>query len=253
MTTSTIAILLIGSAIAGWVDAVVGGGGLILVPLIMIMNPGFSNAQALGVNKVAGIAGTTSSAIALARKIPSARRAFPLAPFALLGAVGGALIASHLDKAIMRPIIIALLIAVGVFVAVRPNFGAASVVKQPRIWVIAALVAFLGLYDGAFGPGTGMFLIMTATTLIGTNFLASAAWAKVLNVATNLGALLTFAWQGEIFWLLGAGLAVANIVGAQIGARMVLDRGAGFVRAVLLIVVVLMAGKLALDQVGIGF
>lgn len=103
----------------------------------------------------------------------------------------------------------------------------------------------------AFGPGTGLFLILTITSLLGEDFLNSAAWAKILNTFTNLGALVVFAINGDIWWLLGFGLAVTNIVGAQIGARMVLYKGAGFVRIVLLVVVVLMAGKLALDQFGV--
>ena len=240
---------------AGWVDAVVGGGGLILVPLIMIMNPSFSNAQALGVNKVAGVFGTSSAAIVLARKVPSARKALRYAPLALIGAVAGALLASSLDKAVMRPVIICALVAVGIFVAVRPQFGrersAESNPSANKRWLaVIPFVAAIGFYDGAFGPGTGMFLILGLTTLLSLDFAQSAAWAKVLNVATNLGALILFASQGAILWWLGLALAVANVIGAQIGARMVLARGAGFVRAVLLIVVVVMAAKLGIDQFG---
>nr|WP_240394089.1 TSUP family transporter [Corynebacterium lactis] len=253
LSATSIGVMILGSLAAGWVDAVVGGGGLILVPLIMIMNPGFTNAQALGVNKVAGIFGTSSAAVVLASRVPSARVALRFAPLALAGAAGGALVASLLDRAIMRPIIIFALVAVGIFVAVRPQFGQASVAKRPTapVWLgLAALIALIGFYDGAFGPGTGMFLILCFTTLIGLNFAESAAWAKVLNVATNLGALLMFAAHGEVLWLLGLGLAVANVIGAQVGARMVLAKGAGFVRAVILVVVVVMAAKLAMDQFG---
>lgn len=92
---------------------------------------------------------------------------------------------------------------------------------------------------------------MGFVALLGTDFIASAARAKIINVSTNIGALITFGLQGEVLWLLGLALAVTNVVGAQIGARMVLGRGTGFVRVVLLVVVVVMAGKLALDQVGI--
>lgn len=107
----------------------------------------------------------------------------------------------------------------------------------------------MSVYDGAFGPGTGLFLILGVTGLVGGDFITAAAWAKVLNVSTNLGALVTFAVQGEVLWLLGLGLAVTNVIGAQVGARMVLGRGAGFVRAAILVVVVVMAAKLAYDQV----
>lgn len=255
MSTAVISVLLVGSLAAGWVDAVVGGGGMILIPLVMIMNPGLSNAQALGVSKVAAIFGTSSAAVALVRKVPSALKALRYAPLALLGSAGGALIASSVDRAIMRPVIIVLLIAVGLFVFFRPSFGSGSAAKPVgqrmstrTVLGLAALITAVGVYDGVFGPGTGMFLIMGFTTLLGDTFITSAAWAKVINVFTNLGALVTFALQGEVMWLLGLGLAVTNVIGAQIGARMVLGRGAGFVRVVILVVVVGMSLKLAYDQ-----
>ena len=254
MSPTVIALMLTTSLFAGWVDAVVGGGGLILLPLIMILNPSFTYSQALGVNKVAAICGTGSSAITMARRVPAARTAFRYAPLAFGGSALGAVIASSVDKDIMRPIVIVLLIAVGAFVLLRPSFGQVTVrrtVMHER-WIAALLlITGLGIYDGAFGPGTGLFLILTVTSLLGEDFLNSAAWAKILNTFTNLGALVVFAINGDIWWLLGFGLAVTNIVGAQIGARMVLSKGAGFVRIVLLVVVVLMAGKLALDQFGV--
>ena len=255
MSATVITVLLVGSLIAGWVDAVVGGGGLILVPLVMILNPQFSNAQALSLNKVAAIFGTGSAAITLARKVPSARTALKYAPLAFFGAAGGAVIASSVDKDIMRPIIIAMLVAVGIFVAARPSFGQTpqpKTVTRKRWLSVLALVAAIGVYDGTFGPGTGLFLILSFTTLLGTDFLTSAAWAKIINTFTNLGALVAFGLQGEVLWLMRLALAVTNVIGAQIGARMVIGRGAGFVRVVLLVVVVLMATKLTADQLGIG-
>ena len=251
MSTTVIAVLLAGSLAAGWIDAVVGGGGLILLPLIMIMAPGLTNAQALGTNKFAAVFGTTSAAITLARRIPTAMGALRWAPLALIGAAIGALIAASVDQHIMRPIIIVVLVAVGFFVLLRPSFGRDT---EPRImskrsWTAgAAVILAIGIYDGAFGPGTGLFFIMSLTALMRGDFMTSAAWAKILNVATNIGALIVFGLRGDVLWLLGLGLAVTNIIGARIGARMVLGRGAGFVRVVILCVVVIMSGKLAYDQ-----
>ena len=155
----------------------------------MILNPGFSNAQALGTNKVAAMFGTASSAFTLARRIPRPSRLSNI-PLALIGSGVGALIASSVDKQIMRPIIIVLLIAVGVFVLLRPSFGQASPAARSaqtasnnagttwqRLIGAMALVAGIGVYDGAFG-GTGLFLIMGFTTLLNQDFLTSAAWAK---------------------------------------------------------------------------
>lgn len=257
MSAEIITALLVGSLAAGWVDAVVGGGGLILIPLILVLNPTMAPAQALATNKVAAIFGTSSAAIPLARRVPSALNALKYAPLALIGSAGGALLASSVDKQIMRPVIIVLLLAVGLFTVARPSFGAVSCTQKTarlsrnRLLGVLALVGAIGVYDGVFGPGTGLFLIMGFTTILGTDFIASAARAKIINVSTNIGALLTFTLQGEVLWLLGLALAVTNVAGAQIGARMVLGRGTGFVRLVLLVVVVVMAGKLALDQFGV--
>lgn len=253
MSATVISILLVGSLAAGWVDAVVGGGGLILIPLVMILNPGMSNAQALGINKVAAIFGTASSAAVLARKVPSATKALRYAPLALAGSAGGALIASSVDKQIMRPVIIVLLVAVGLFILFRPSFGQGSAsstthTSSRTLLGLIALVAAISVYDGAFGPGTGLFLILSFTSLLGGDFIKSAAWAKVINVFTNLGALITFAIQGEVLWLLGLGLAVTDVIGAQVGARMVIGRGTGFVRVVILVVIVAMSAKLTYDQ-----
>ena len=110
------------------------------------------------------------------------------------------------------------------------------------------IVTGIGIYDGAFGPGTGGFLIMAFTSLRGGSFLENAAWAKVINTCTNLGALITFAIQGEILWGLGFALALTNILGAQLGARMVVQKGAGFIRLMILILVVVMSVKLGWDQ-----
>lgn len=184
MSPTVIALMLAVSLFAGWVDAVVGGGGLILLPLIMILNPSFTYAQALGVNKIAAICGTGSSAITMVRRVPAGRAAFRYAPLAFVGAALGAVIASSVDKDIMRPIVIVLLVSVGTFVLLRPSFGQVTVRRTVtrRRWVAALmLITVLGFYDGAFGPGTGLFLILTITSLLGEDFVTSAAWAKILK------------------------------------------------------------------------
>lgn len=223
-----IAVMLVGSLIAGLIDALIGGGGLILLPLILICNPQFSNAEALGVNKVAAIVGTGSAAVTLGRMVESARRSIRYAPLALIGAGLGALVASNVDKQVMRPIIAVLLVLVGTYVLLKPSFGQSSKrnsVTTSRILAVCAAVLAIGIYDGAMGPGTGVFFIMAFTSIRGGDFLENAAWAKIANTFTNLGALVVFSLHGEIYWGLGLALAVANVIGAQIGARMVLAKG----------------------------
>ena len=173
-------------------------------------------------------------------------------PVAGLSAVGGALAAAAVSTDVMRPFVIVAMLAVGVFVVFRPQFGATrestAPVSRARFAAAVAVLAVIGFYDGVFGPGTGMFLIITLTGLLHQSFLQSAAMAKVANTATNIGALAVFASQGHVMWLLGAILAVANVTGSVLGSRLVLHRGTTLVRYALLVVIVVMAAKLAVDQ-----
>ncbi|GAA2711965.1 sulfite exporter TauE/SafE family protein [Micromonospora olivasterospora] len=215
--------LLAAAAMAGWVDAVVGGGGLLLLPALLVAAPGVPVAMALGTNKLAAIFGTSTAAVTYGRRTKlDWRVAGPAAGLAVL------------------------------FVLTRPRLG---VVAHPhrrtgvRV-VVAVAVAGLGiaLYDGLIGPGTGTFLVLAFTALIGADFVHASAMAKVVNAGTNLGALVVFAATGHVWWLLGAAMAVCNVAGAALGARMALRRGSGFVRVVLLVVVGALVAKLGYDQ-----
>ncbi|HHU67946.1 MAG: TSUP family transporter [Corynebacterium humireducens] len=245
-------ILVAGAAAAGWVDAVIGGGGLVLIPLLLAVVPGLAPATALGTNKLVGVSGTTTAAWTLVRRVrPRINPWFVVLALVCSGA--GALSASLIDATLLRPFIIILMLAVGTFVALRPGFGASDAappVGRWRRWLVLLLVGVIAFYDGIFGPGTGMFLIMAFTAVLSRDFLHSAAMAKVVNTSTNLGALLVFAVGGHVWWQLGLVLAVANIAGAQLGARTVLGGGARLVRAALLIVVVVMSSYLAWQQFG---
>jgi uncharacterized membrane protein YfcA len=148
--------------------------------------------------------------------------------------------------------VLGVLVAVALFVTFRPAMG---IVAQPdkrtdRRAVIAVLVGggVIAAYDGLIGPGTGTFLVLAFTALIGVDFLHGSAMAKVVNAATNLGALVVFGLSGHVWWELGAAMAICNIIGAQLGARLAIRRGSGFVRIVLLIVVCALVARLSYDQ-----
>lgn len=248
-----LALLFGGAMLAGWVDAVIGGGGLILIPLILTVFPQLAPATALGTNKLAGVIGTSSAAWTMVRGYGAPVRVLAgYVPVALVASGAGALAASLMREEVMRPLIIVLMVAVGVFVALRPDFGAETGKRQvtgPRLLLAGVVVAVVGFYDGIFGPGTGMFLIMAFTAIFTQSFLASAVMAKVVNVATNLGALAVFLYGGHVWVTAGLLLAVANVIGAQIGARTVLRGGAGFVRGAVLALVLVMAGVLTYQHV----
>ncbi|MFE5792948.1 TSUP family transporter [Streptomyces sp. NPDC056503] len=256
MDLEIVVVLLVAATAAGWVDAVVGGGGLILIPALLTAFPGLPPATALGTNKLTAITGTTVAAVTYARRTRLDRSlALPAAGLAVPAAGFGALSASSLPADWFRPIIMSLLIGVAVFVTLRPSFGsgiqdAEGVTRRRQLLAIAVAGCGIGFYDGVFGPGTGTFLIMTFSGLLSMEFLQSSALAKVVNVGTNLGALTVFALQGDVLWALGLGMAVCNIAGAAVGARTALKRGSGFVRWVLLVVVTALVVKLAFDQFG---
>ena len=248
------AILMGGALAAGWVDAVIGGGGLILIPLIMAVLPSLAPATALATNKMAAVCGTASAAYTLNRTVGfDVRKAAVYAPLAAVCSAGGAFLAASISKDVMRPLVIVLLLAAGAFVALRPQFGQNTqkvTVSQMKKLAALLLVGGVAFYDGIFGPGTGMFLIMGFTALLSQDFITSAALAKVVNTATNIGALVVFAAGGHIWWQLGCALAVANICGAQLGARTVLAGGTKLLRMALLTLVVVMCAYLGFQQYG---
>jgi hypothetical protein len=238
----TFLLLLAVAVAAGWVDAVVGGGGLILLPALMLGFPGISPATAIGTNKVAAIAGTTSAAISFARRTKIDWRTVLPATALAAGFAGlGALVASSIPAGAFRPVTMALLLLVLTFVVLRPSFGTvtggADVSRRRRLAALLLSGVAIGFYDGAFGPGTGTFLIIAFTALLSMDFVTSSAMAKFVNVGTGFGALVVFSISGHVIWYVGLSMAVCNIIGAQLGARTALRRGAGFVRVVLVVAV----------------
>ncbi|ARF55218.1 sulfite exporter TauE/SafE family protein [Streptomyces gilvosporeus] len=250
----TLTLLCLAALTAGWIDAVVGGGGLLLLPALLVGLPHTPVAYVLGTNKSTAVAGTTAAALTYVRKAPiDVRRALRIGLAAAAGSVGGAFFAAGINSAVLRPLIMAVLLAVLLFILFRPAFGTAPAPSEPvtRQRMLAAILAAglgLGFYDGLIGPGTGAFLVVTLTAILHMDLVTSSATSKVINVCTNLGALTMFAIQGTVLWQLGALLALLNLTGGLIGARMALKRGAGFVRGVLVVVVIGLLCKLAFDQ-----
>ncbi|MFI6520034.1 TSUP family transporter [Spirillospora sp. NPDC050679] len=252
MAAEHVVLLLVAALAAGWVDAVVGGGGLIQLPALMLVHPGQAVA-ALATNKLGSIAGTSSAAVAYLRKAkPDLRVALPAGALAVCFAAVGALCAAAISSAVLKPIVMVVLLAVAAIVVFKPDLG-----RTPRLVLrtrrrLAAAILVPGLviafYDGLVGPGTGTFLVIAFTTLLGSDFVNASANAKIINTGTNLGALAVFASQGHVLWTIGLAMAACNIVGAQIGARMAISKGAGFVRVVLLCVVTAMVAKLGYEQ-----
>lgn len=241
VSTTTVALLTLAAVFAGFIDAVVGGGGLVQLPALVLGLPGASPAQLLATNKLASIAGTTTSAITYWRRVrPDLRTALPMAGAAYLGAVGGAFIGLHIPKAAFTPIVLVLLVVVGAYTLLKPSLGEATVLRMAGVRHTGAAVLvglLIGVYDGALGPGTGSFLVFALVGWLGYAFLEASAKAKIANFATNLGALTVFAPGGHVMWGVGALMAVGNIAGGYLGARLAVRLGSGFVRALFVVVV----------------
>lgn len=236
---------------AGYVDAVVGGGGLIQTPALLAAFPTTAPATLFGTNKVASIVGTSSAAIQYARRVRVPwRLALPGAFAALIGSWYGAKAVTYLPPEMIRPFVLILLVMVAVYTFIKKDFG--TVASAPReaagdVLRVMAIGGGIGFYDGFFGPGTGSFFIFLFVRFLAMDFLRASVTAKILNVATNLAAISYFALNVEIMWMLGGMMALANLSGAILGSRMAIRHGAGFVRQVFLVVVSALVLKMTYD------
>lgn len=249
-----IALLALAGFLAGWIDAVVGGGGLVQLPALLLGVPGATPAQILATNKFGSIWGTATSSVTYYRRVkPDLRTALPMAGVAYVGAVIGALIGLHIPKSAFYPIILVLLIAVGAYTLFKPTLGEATALRFSghRHTVFAMLTGFvIGVYDGALGPGTGSFMVFALVGLMGYAFLEASAKAKIANFATNLGALTVFIPGGHVMWVIGGVMAVTNLIGGYVGARTAVAQGSRFVRFVFIIVVGAFIIRIAGDLLG---
>lgn len=250
LTWGMLVLIVLAAFSAGWVDAVVGGGGLLQLPALLLI-PGISPVQALATNKLGSVFGTATSSVTYYRCVrPDLRTALPMAMIALGGSFCGAVVATVLPVAVFKPIIIVAMLAVALFTVFRPQLGAVTSLRfngRRHQAMAGAAGLVIGFYDGLIGPGTGTFLVISLVAFLGYDFLQASAKAKIVNFATNAGALMLFIPHGAVLWLLGGLLAVVNIAGSYLGSRMAILRGSAFIRVVFLIVVIALIGKLAVD------
>lgn len=238
---TTLLLLAIAALGAGFVDAVVGGGGLVQLPALLLGLPGVAPVHILATNKLASVCGTSVASATYYRRVrPDPRTFGPLMACALVGALFGAVIASHIPASAFQPVVLVVLIVVGTYVVLKPNLGAATDLRfSGRRHLLAAMAVgvVIGVYDGALGPGTGSFLVFSLVGLLGYSFLEASAKARLANWATNLGALALFVPHGDVLWKVGLVMGGCNLVGGYVGARVAVSRGARFVRVFFIAVV----------------
>jgi uncharacterized membrane protein YfcA len=254
-TATVLALLGLAALAAGFVDAVVGGGGLIQLPALLLGMPNAAPVQILATNKVAAISGTTVSASTYYRRIrPDPRTFLPMMALAFVGSAAGAAVASQIPRDAFEPIVLVVLVVVGAWVLFRPSLGETTALRYAGHRHVAAAMAtglVIGVYDGALGPGTGSFFLISLVGLLGYSFLEASARARLANWATNLAALCVFVPQGAVLWKVGFVMGVCNLVGGYVGARTTVSRGTGFVRVFFIVVVGAFIVRIGGDVLGV--
>lgn len=250
LTLATALFLLAASFFAGFIDSIAGGGGLIQLPALLIGLPKSETAEVLGTNKLSAVFGTTTAAALYRKQIkPDPKILIAMGLPAFLGSAGGAVLASRIPTSSMRPMVLVLLIIVAVYTWFKPDLGKFENLRhlpKRRVQIAAIAGVVIGFYDGIFGPGTGSFLMLILVASLGYAFITASAIAKVVNVATNVGAIMVFGINGAVLWQIGIILGIANITGAVIGARLAIKGGSTLVRKVFLLVTVALIVKVGI-------
>ncbi len=247
----TLSVLGILAFIAGIIDSVVGGGGLIQLPALLIGFPKAPVPTLFGTNKISALAGTSMAAVQYSRHIRyNFKLLFIVAFFAFVASFAGAKTVSIINPAILKPVILVILILIGIYTFLKKDLGTVQSKNhsENKKLILGSLIGLIvGFYDGFLGPGTGSFLVLGFVVLLGFEFVSASAYAKIINCVTNVSALFVFIRQGN--YLLGVAMvmAVGNVAGSLIGSRMAIKKGNRFIRVFFLIVVAILIIRYAYD------
>lgn len=246
LSPEIIAFLMIAGFMAGVIDSMAGGGGLITLPALMAA--GVPPVGAVATNKLQSSLGTFGACIAYARAGHMDLKTYRwpiIAAFA--GSVGGAWLVQRVSPSILAGLMPALLIAIAAYFTFSPKISEIDRHQRIGIASLSLLIGGIGFYDGFFGPGAGAFYTTIFLALGGLSLLRSTAQAKAANFASNLAGLLTMMVGGHVLWIVGLAMAVANIVGAQIGARLAMRFGSRLIRPLLIVMSLALTAKMLLD------
>ena len=234
-------IISIASLFAGFVDSIVGGGGLIMLPALFAVFPTTHPATLFGVNKSASIWGTAAATLQYAQRVQMPWRSLlPATVVCFAGSMAGAWTVTQISPEFLRKALPLILLVVLGYTLARKDLGRHHTPRfaaQGEMLAACVLGLCIGFYDGFFGPGTGSFFVFLFVRWLGYDFLHASASAKLLNTASNLAALILFSWKGHVWWHFALPLAVANVAGSLLGTRLALKHGSGFVRAAFIVVV----------------
>ena len=239
--TQELILLCIVSFFAGFIDSIVGGGGLLQTPAMLIILPQFPIATLLGTTKIPSLTGTAFAAFKYSRNVKIEWKLLvPIIVIAFFGATLGAYCVTMISGESIKPIILILLIGIVIYTYSRKNFGQHQEKELSFKTQLVYGLAFgliIGFYDGLIGPGTGTFLVLAFITFLGKDFLNSSANAKYVNVGTNIAALTYFAQSGHILYEFAIPMAFFNLFGSFLGIKLALLKGNKFIRIFFLCVV----------------
>lgn len=243
----SIALLFLAAFIAGFIDSIAGGGGLITIPAMLIA--GIPPLETLGTNKLQSMFGSASATIAYARKGHVVLGSqLPMAAMALLGGAIGAVIASFVPGDVLRVLMPFLLIAIALYFALKPNLSDEDRHRRMTPFVFGlTFVPLIGFYDGVFGPGTGSFFMLAFVSLAGFGMLKATAHTKLLNFGSNVGAFVVFMFGGVVLWKVGLLMGLGQFLGAQAGSRLAMKNGAKLIKPLLIVTCIALATKLLTD------
>lgn len=249
LTLDLVLMLLVAAFVAGFVDAIAGGGGLITLPALMLA--GIPPAQALATNKVQGAFGAATAALSYAaRGLVDLRGQWRLALIAGLAGAAGAVLISNVSTDGLRLVLPVILIAIAGFFAFKPGLNDLDRIRRMAPWLFSATaVPLVGFYDGLIGPGAGSFYMIAFVTLAGYGVLKATAHTKLLNFASNIGGLIAFAVVGQPLWLIGLAMGAAQILGAVLGARLASRVGARLIKPLLVVTSTALALRLLWDMI----
>jgi uncharacterized protein len=244
-------LLCIAAFFAGFIDAVVGGGGLIQTPIGLILLPYLPVATVIGSLKIPSFTGTAFAAYQYLKNIQINKKSIVImGVLAFFASFFGSLLLTYVSNDFMKPLLLMVLFFLAIYTYKKKDFGKTTTqfvsIEKQLLWAILIAV-FIGFYDGFIGPGTGSFLILAFISLLGFDFLNASAHAKIINLATNCGSICLFMFKGKIIWAIAVPMAVCNAFGAYIGSKTAIKKGNAFIRVFFLIVVVATLLRFAYD------
>lgn len=248
ISVELLAILFSVALVAGFIDAIAGGGGLITIPALLMT--GISPALALGTNKLQACGGSFSASLYFIRKrAVNLSEVWLLIVLTFIGSVIGTLLLQQVDSSIIRKVLPFLMLAIGLYFLFTPKLGEED--RQQRFSFVGftfTAAALIGFYDGFFGPGTGSLFSLAFVTLLGFNLAKATAHAKVLNFTSNIASLMLFLIGGQVLWSVGLAMMAGQIIGGNLGAKMVLTKGKSLIRPMVVIMSFIMTAKMVYDQ-----